>query len=81
MAKKSMAVAADVSESATIALPVPAIQSNPDIQKICDYLSEKSFRPKIDPDGAIGFKCESWKIYLDAYADNHGFRMYICVFG
>ena len=41
MAKKTIALAADVPESATIALPVPAVQNNPDIRKICDYLSEE----------------------------------------
>jgi len=40
----------------------------------------EGFRPTLDSDGSIGFKCEGWKIYVDAYEGQAGFRMYACVF-
>ena len=68
------------SESPTIALPItkPAVDTS--LQKISDYLSEEGFRPKIDDSGSIGFKCEGWKLYLDAYDSGGGFRLYCCVY-
>ena len=70
----------DVAESATIALPKPAVKVNSDIQQVHDHLVIEGFRPAIDGDGSVGFKCEGWKIYVDAYEGQAGFRMYSCVY-
>ena len=67
-------------ESATIALPVPKIDVDVSLQQIYEHLAQEGFRPKIDEDGSIGFKCEGWKLYLDPYQAGGGFRLYCCVF-
>ncbi len=84
MAKKSttskVTDVTDISASATIALPKPVVKINPGIQQVHDHLVMEGFRPAIDSDGSIGFKCEGWKIYIDAYDGEAGYRMYSCVF-
>ena len=84
MAKKSIASKqadiTDVAESATIALPKPVVKVNPDVQQVHDHLVIEGFRPAIDSDGSIAFKCEGWKIYVDAYEGQAGFRMFACVY-
>jgi hypothetical protein len=66
--------------SATIALPTPKIDENESLQIIFEQLAQEGFRPKFDEDGSIGFKCEGWRLYLDAYQAGGGFRLYSCVF-
>ena len=84
MAKKSIASKqadiTDVAESATIALPKPVVKVNPDVQQVHDHLVIEGFRPAIDSDGSIAFKCEGWKMYVDAYEGQAGFRMFACVY-
>jgi len=70
----------DITESPTIALPKPVVKVNPDIQQVHDHLVIEGFRPAIDSDGSIGFKCEGWKIYVDAYEGQAGFRLFCCVY-
>ena len=84
MAKKSpmskVTDVTDIAESATIALPKPVVKLNPDMQQVHEHLLTEGFRPTLDSDGSIGFKCEGWKIYVDAYDGQLGFRMYSCVY-
>ena len=68
------------SESATIALPTPKVEVDASVQQIFDYLAQEGFRPRIDEDGTIGFKCEGWRFYLDPYPGQGGFRLYCCVY-
>lgn len=70
----------EVAESATIALPKPVVKIHPDMQQVHDHLVIEGFRPAIDSDGSIAFKCEGWKIFIDAYDGQAGFRMYSCVY-
>ena len=67
-------------ESVTIALPIPKIEVDVSLQQIFEQLAQEGFRPKLDEDGSIGFKCEGWKLYLDPYQAGGGFRLYCCVF-
>ena len=67
-------------ESATIALPATKVEVDVNIQRILDHLAEEGFRPQLDDDGSIGFKCEGWKLYIDSYDSNGGFRLYCCVY-
>lgn len=71
---------AQQTESQTIALPAIKQATDANLNKIFDHLAEEGFRPKLDDDGSIGFKCEGWRLYLDAYASNAGYRLYCCVF-
>ena len=67
-------------ESATITLPVPKVEVDSNLQHLLNHLADEGFRPKIDDDGSIGFKCEGWKLYLDPYPNQGGFRLYCCVY-
>ena len=67
-------------ESATIALPTPKVEADSNLQHLLNHLADEGFRPKIDDDGSIGFKCEGWKLYLDPYPNQGGFRLYCCVY-
>jgi hypothetical protein len=71
---------AQQTESQTVALPTIKQATDANLNKICDHLAEEGFRPKLDDDGSIGFKFEGWRLYLDAYASNGGYRLYCCVF-
>ena len=66
-------------ESATIALPVVKAETTVGLKTIFDHLAEEGFRPKIDEDCSISFKCEGWQLYIDPYEANGGFRLYCCV--
>jgi hypothetical protein len=67
-------------ESATIALPTPKVEVDVNLQQILNHLTDEGFRPKLDNDGSIGFKCEGWKLYVDPYQSQGGFRLYCCVY-
>ena len=67
-------------ESATIALPATRVEIDVSLKSLFDHLAQEGFRPKIDEDGSLGFKCEGWKLYLDPYASQGGFRLYCCVY-
>jgi hypothetical protein len=58
--------------------PVTEVDVEASLQLIFEHLAQEGFRPKLDDDGSIGFKCEGWNIYLDAYVSNGGFRAYCC---
>ena len=67
-------------ESPTIALPTSKVEVDVNLKQVFDHLAEEGFRPKLDQDGSIGFKCEGWKLYLDPYQALGGFRLYCCVY-
>ena len=67
-------------ESATITLPVPKVEVDSNLQHLLNHLADEGFRPKIDDDGSLSFKCEGWKLYLDPYPNQGGFRLYCCVY-
>lgn len=71
---------AQISEGATAVIPDAEKDLDLPIKIISEHLSEEGFRPSIDDDGSIGFKCEGIKLYLDAYKSNGGYRLYTCVF-
>lgn len=57
---------------------VKEIDVDASLQRIFEHLAQEGYRPKVDDDGSIGFKCEGWNIYLDSYDLNGGFRAYCC---
>ncbi|MDH4400637.1 MAG: YbjN domain-containing protein [Burkholderiaceae bacterium] len=67
-------------ESATITLPSPKVEVDSNLQLLLNHLADEGFRPKIDDDGSLSFKCEGWKLYLDPYPNQGGFRLYCCVY-
>ena len=67
-------------ESPTIALPTSKVEVDVNLKQVFDHLAEEGFRPKLDQDGSIGFKCEGWKLYLDPDQALGGFRLYCCVY-
>lgn len=67
-----------IDEGATVAKPGPQIEVDPKMQQIFEHLAEEGFRPQIDEDETITFKFEGWKLFVDAYASNGGFRLLTC---
>lgn len=65
-------------ESVTVALPVHQKEVDPKVRQIFEHLAEEGFRPQIDEDETISFKFEGWKLFIDAYAANGGFRLLTC---
>jgi len=58
--------------------PVKEVDVEASLQLIFEHLAQEGYRPKLDDDGSINFKCEGWNIYLDSYDSNGGFRAYCC---
>ena len=71
---------ADTQTNTSIATVTPDKQLKIDtpLQYIFEYLTQEGYRPRLDDDGSISFKCEGWNIYLDSYDSNGGFRAYCC---